>query len=221
MVLTIWDLIKAVYKHKFAIIAVTLAAFVCSYLYIDRHQSYTAQTVVEYKDACIKEGKSLDGETFDVYEMISPSVISDVIDDLSLNHSVESIRSQITIEPIVPDSQAVIKEATEEEGEEYTYYPTSYVVSFEATTAFTYAEARDILDSLIQNYLTYYTEKYLNLATLQEIDYGMENADYDYIEKAEILRDNINATVDTLSSYSNASSSFRSTSTGYTFNDIS
>ena len=221
MSLTIWDLIKYLYKWKIAIIITVICSFLASNLYVSSNQSYTSEIIIKYADSCIKDGRNLDGEVFDVYEIASPTVIAEALKSLDGNYSVDSIRSKIKIIPVIPDTETKIREAKEKDGEEYVYNPDIYRVTFEGNHNFSDTQVRDILDAVVENYLSFYNEKYLHLATLSEIDYGMENGSFDYIEQAEILQNNIQSTLSTLSSYSNTNSSYRSPSTGLTFKDLS
>ena len=58
MKLTIWDLFHDLYKHKLMIIIGTLCALVLANLYVDRIQTYSAEVVIRYKDACVSNGYS-------------------------------------------------------------------------------------------------------------------------------------------------------------------
>ena len=166
MSLTIWDLIKYLYKWKIAIIITVICSFLASNLYVSSNQSYTSEIIIKYADSCIKDGRNLDGEVFDVYEIASPTVIAEALKSLDGNYSVDSIRSKIKIIPVIPDTETKIREAKEKDGEEYVYNPDIYRVTFEGNHNFSDTQVRDILDAVVENYLSFYNEKYLHLATL-------------------------------------------------------
>lgn len=74
-----------------------------------------------------------------------------------------------------------------EAGEEYTYFPTDYVVSFSVGSEYSQDFARTVLDSIIKNYFATYGEKYINQQTLPNNNVRGTDGQYDYIERVEIL----------------------------------
>ena len=119
MSISIWDLCKYIFKWKWVIVAFTaLCVFLASF-YIDAKQTYNAKVIIQYNDACISEGKTLDGQEFDSNEIKAPPVILNVLKDMGYeNRRVESIREKISIAPIVPTSVDNLKASKEKLGEE-------------------------------------------------------------------------------------------------------
>ena len=105
MRLTIWDLIKYVYKHKLFIIAAVILSAVLAKLYVNSIQTYSAETVISYKDVCVSEGRALDGSSFDANEIVAPKVIANANKNLSFNITDDGIRANTKIIPIVPTAQ--------------------------------------------------------------------------------------------------------------------
>lgn len=217
MRLTVWDLIKYIYRHKLLIIITVVCSFVLSKLYVDRIQTYSAEAVIRYKDSCVSNGLSLDGSKFDVNEIVSPKVIANANKDLSFNVTDDGIRANTKIIPIVPSSEEKLQAAKEKLGEEYEYHPNVFKILYHGNHS--YYETRDTLDKLIDNYFKYYNEKYLYLASVSEIDYNINNEGFDYLEQAEILQNNIDSTISILKSYV-SDNEYRSPTTGLTFNDL-
>ena len=54
---------------------------------------------------------------------------------------------------------------------------------------------------------------------MSEIDYNLNNTDYDYIEQAEIIQNNVDNAINVLEGYANGKE-YRSPSTGLTFRDL-
>ena len=217
MRLTIWDLIVYIYKHKLMIILMVAASFLLSKLYVGRTQTYSAETVISYKDGCISRGYALDGSKFDVNEIVSPKVIANANKELPFNITDDGIKANTKIIPIVPDSEKNIQESKEKLGEAYEYHANVFRIRYKGNSS--YYETRDTLDKLIDNYFKYYNEKYLYLATVSEIDYNIDKSNYDYIEQAEIMQDNIDNAIKVLQSYV-GDGKYRSPSTGLTFDDL-
>ena len=220
MKFSIWDIFKYIYKWKFVIIMTTLVSFLISIAYVEIFQSYNAQVVIRYNDSSIARGKTPDEKDFDPYEIVSPDVITAVINDLSLTDTVDSIRSRVTINAVIPDAELKIKAAKLENGEDYDYLPNTFSVSYEGKVGASESSSRDILDSLLQNYLAFYQENHATQAYINDVSFDGDLGDYDYIEIAEIISNRIDSTISSLESYQLQDEEFRSPSTGLTFADI-
>ena len=219
MSITVWDLFKYLFKWKFVIIIITVAAFLGASFYVDKEQTYTSKVIIQYLDGCISEGRTRDGQKFDSNEIKSPQVILNVLKELGYEQKkIDSVRNNIVITPVIPSSVDNIKASKEKLGDEYQYYPTVFTVTYKGDSS--YEVTRDILSSVITNYFNYYTDKYLYLAALNEVDYNLNKAGFDYLEQAEIIRDNVKSSINALKSYEKDSAGYRSPETGLTFNDI-
>lgn len=220
MVITIWELFHYLYRRRWLIILATFLCIAAAYLYVAQKQTYNAQIIIQYNDQSVKEGRALDDAPFDAYEIAQPKVITNTIAALGSSKTVDNIRSKIKVEPIIPDSIVTQKTAREEDGEAYEYYPNVYTVSYTGTLYDSASTVRDILDALVESYLVFYTEKYLNLATINDVTYQLGTGGYDYIERAELLQNNLSDTADALERYYAANPYFRSTTTGLSFGDL-
>lgn len=220
MKFSIWDIFKYIFKWKFVIAVTVLVSFLISVAYIELFQSYNAQVVIRYNDSSISRGKTPDEKDFDPYEIVSPDVITAVINDLSLSDTVDSIRSRVTISSIIPEAEIKIKAAKLEKGEEYVYIPNTFSVSYEGKIGASESKSRDILDSLLQNYLDFYQENHAAQAHINDVSFDGDLGDYDYIEIAEIIGNRIDSTISSLEGYQLQDKNFRAPSTGLTFADI-
>lgn len=220
MKFSIWDIFKYIFKWKFVIAVTVLVSFLISVAYIELFQSYNAQVVIRYNDSSISRGKTPDEKDFDPYEIVSPDVITAVINDLSLSDTVDSIRSRVTISSIIPEAEIKIKAAKLEKGEEYVYIPNTFSVSYEGKVGASESKSRDILDSLLQNYLDFYQENHAAQAHINDVSFDGDLGDYDYIEIAEIIGNRIDSTITSLESYQLQDKEFRAPSTGLTFTDL-
>lgn len=217
MKLTIWDLFTYLYKHKLMIAAGTICAVLLANIYVNKIQTYTAEIVIKYKDACVSKGLTLDGSAFDSNEIVAPKVVSGANKNLPYKITEDDIRANTKIIPVVPDSKTKLRESKEKLGEEYEFHPNTFRIKYNGGSSV--YKTRDTLDKLIDSYFKYYNEKYLYLAMLSEIDGNLNNGAYDYIEQAEILQENIQSTVEVLQSYV-SDKEYRSPSTGLTFKDM-
>lgn len=217
MNISIWDIFKYLFKWKIFIIAVVIVSILLSYFYVNTHQTYNATAVIQLDDECIKKGDAPDGTKFDYNEIVSPNVMTEVIKELNLSKTVDSLRTRITITPIIPETEKEIQESMEKEGEKYEYFPNTFQLGYSGRGGESAGYVRDILESVVDNYIEFYTEKYAQLASINDVAYSEEMGNYDYIEMADMLTANLDDTISTLDSYYEKDSKFRSTTTGMSF----
>lgn len=219
MSISIWDLFKYLFKWKIFIITVTVLAFLLAGYYTDTMQTYSAKVVIQYNDSCISQGKTLDAQVFDANEIKSPKVVLNVLKDLGYSSKkIESVRERITISGITPKTVENLKSAKEKLGEEYKFFPKTFTITYKGDSSV--ENTRDTLSSLVKNYFKYYSDTYLYLATLNEVDYNINEKNFDYLEQAEQIEENLEQTINALANYSKDSMGYRSPSTGLTFDDL-
>ena len=83
------------------------------------------------------------------------------MDALGASGRLSTIRSNISVTPVISEDQQTINEALLQKGEEVTYFPDTYKVSLVVDGEQGAGYARNMLDAIIQSYCTYYTEKYV------------------------------------------------------------
>lgn len=220
MNISVWDIFKYLYKWKLAIVVTVIVSILATYGYVNMKQTYNSTAILQLNDACILDGNAPDGTKFDYNEIVSPNVLTDVIEELELKKTVDSLRTGITITPIIPETEKEIKEAKEKDGEKYEYYPNTFSVTYQGKIGETSNHTRSILESVVGNYIEFYNQKYAKLASINDVAYSEEMGNYDYIDMAEMMSDNIDDIITTMNGYSSRDASFRSTSTGMSFADL-
>jgi hypothetical protein len=221
MKITVFDILRYIFKWKYLVIFIMLLSIAFCYYNVKKNQSYTAQIIIRYTDINAKSGTTPTGEKLDVYEILSPNVITAAISELGINSNVEAIRSNCVVVPIIPDNILELKKSNAKEGKEYKYFPIDYIVKYTVDSSKSGGYARDVLDAIIKNYNISYSEKYLTQAVLPEIKFDISKGGYDYLETAEIIDSRVRDTLKFLESKAIANSNFRSTLTGYSFSDLS
>ena len=220
MKLTIWDIFHAINRWKFIIVLAVLVCVAGAYFYTEKAQSYTAEIIIKYNDVNSEKGLDPKGNKFDIYEIISPSVIEGAISDLRLKIGIEDVRRSIAITPIVPDEVKEIKKAKTKLGEEYEYFPVQYYVSYRVNSSKDGVYARNMLEAIIKNYDRFYCEKYLNQTTPPDFNNKEFSGNYDYIETAEIINDKVKSIISYLIDTYAQDKDFRSSKTGMNFVDL-
>ena len=205
------------------IIIVCMALTTAVYVFLSSMQTYVASAVIRYEGENAAIGLTPTGETLDVEQIKSSSVVSQVIRNLGLDkadYSVDSIISGITIEEVIDEDEQMRKEALLDEGQEYQYEPVTYIVSFEAGGKENEYFAREVLDEILDVYFEAYSEQYVNnsytINPLTEIN----SANYDYIEMMEIIDSSVESTLEAFARRTANGNNFRAASTGMSFSDL-
>lgn len=184
--------------------------------------TYIASEVIHYNDLNAELGLTPTGSSLDVNEIKSSAVMSKVVNKRGLTgiYSVDSLTSRISIIPLPDADKLAQKEAKLEEGEEYIYEPSTFIVSFTAMNYEGAEFARTILDETLDVYFAEYSQKYVNVAPAKNTIENMESANYDYIEMMELIDSGISETLSTLYQRMDQQPYYRATATGISFADL-
>ena len=215
-----FQLLRYLSKGKFIIFAVALIGAIWVFFYANAQQVYTATTVIRYANGAISEGLTPTGTKLDVNEINSSTVIKGAIEDLGLNCSIDEVRSKIKIRAIIPEEEKEKEETAISKGEEYTYFPTDYIITLEADSDKSRNYAGNLLDAVINNYYIFYSERYVDQLILPNNAANIRANDYDYIESAEIIQESVKNIDDFLLAKRGSYPDFRASATGYTFSDL-
>ena len=206
------------------IAGICLIATAGVYFYLSKSQTYVASAVIKYDSEGAEEGLTPLGTELDVNEIKSSAIMAKVMEELELNdriYSMDDLITRLNITEVADEDEEARKEAVLDEGEEYTYKPTTYIVSFEAGSDEGEMFARKILDKVLDVYFSEYSQNYLSTGyaanSLRDLD---ENA-YDYIEMLEIIEDNLTETGTFLEQCMESDPYYRSSATGLSFGDLS
>jgi len=215
-----FQLLRYLSKGKFLILIVALVGAIAIYYYANSKQVYTATTAIEYTNEAIKDGLTPNGSKLDVSEIYSSTVIKGAIEDLGLNASVDGVRSKIKVKPVIPEDEDLKKESALKKGEEYSFFPSDYVITYEADSEKSMRYASNMLDAIMKNYYSFYSEKYIDQMILPNNASNISSNDYDYIESAEIIQTSLKDIDDYLIQKKASYPDFRASATGYTFSDL-
>ena len=204
------------------IIVICLLATGAVYYKLSASNNYIASEVIHYNDEQAEKGLAPDGGKLDVKEIKSSAVISKVVDKLGLTgiYSVDSLISRIYITPVEDKDKVAQKDAMLEVGEEYIYKPSTFIVSFAATSDEGAEFARTILDETLDVYFEQFSQKYVNVAPANNTIENLNKNDYDFIEIMEQIDTSIENTVTTLYQRIEQNNYYRSTETGVSFNEL-
>ncbi len=204
------------------IIAFCVLATGLVYFKLSSSNTFVASEVIHYNDEQAEKGLTPTGDKLDVNEIKSSAVMSKVVDRMGLTgvYSVDSLISRFSITPIPDADKLAQKEAKLEEGEEYVYEPSTFLVSFAATNGEGAEFARTVLDETLDVYFEQYSRKYVNVAPANNTVENLYNENYDYIEMIELIDTSIDETLLTLYQRMDKTPYYRSTLTGASFEDL-
>lgn len=207
-------------KEKFILLCLISVAAGCTfYMYVEKKaQQYVATAIIEYNT---EDGNAPDGTEIDTTEITSSEVISRACEDIGENVSADQIRSGISIDSIVDSEEQALYEAKLEHGEEYEIIKKRYKITFSAENGSTKSFPRKVLNAVLQEYFDYYGKYHSSVnGAVNDVDNLNTSGSYDYIEMMDIINNSLDSAMETLSSRVLSNSSFRSSTTGYTFQDL-
>ena len=155
-----FQIIRYVKKFLPLILVFCLLATYAVYFKLSRSNTYVASEVIHYNDPQAEQGLAPTGDKLDVNEIRSSAVMSKVVDKMGLTgiYSVDSLISRMNITPIEDQDKVAQKDAKLEEGEEYVYEPSTFIVSFAATSGEGPDFARTILDETLDVYFETFSQ---------------------------------------------------------------
>lgn len=215
-----FDILRYLRRFFALVLAITLLGTSVVFLYCRKKQTFTASVNIKYLHDGIKDGYAPDGTAMNVDEIYSSKVISKAMESLGLSSGINLVRSHCTVESIVSDEQKALEEAMIDKGEESTYFPDEYKVTLVVDGNMGASYARKILDAIITSYSTIYTEEYVELPLTMNPSHGLLNSGYDYYECVDVLSSDTSEVLNYLEDKKTNYPDFRSSTTGYTYEDL-
>lgn len=217
-----FQILRYIKKLLPLIIVLCCLATCVIYYKLSASNTYVASEVIHYNDEQAEKGLAPTGEKLDVNEIRSSAVMSKVVDRMGLTgiYSVDSLISRINITPIEDSDEVARKDAKLEEGEEYTYKPSTFIVSFASTSSEGPEFARHILDETLDVYFEQFSQKYVNVAPANNTIEDIIKNDYDFIEAMELIDESIENTINTLYQRIAQNNYYRATETGMSFSEL-
>lgn len=214
--------LKYIKKLLPILVVICLLATYAVYFKLSSSNTYIASEVIHFNDEQAEKGLAPTGAKLDVNEIKSSAVMSKVVDKMGLTgiYSVDNLTSRINITPIEDKDKVAQKDAMLEEGEEYIYKPSTYIVSFAAKSGEGAEFARTILDETLDVYFEQFSRKYVNVAPANNTIEDLDKNDYDYIEMMEIIDTSIDSTINTLYQRIGQNNFYRSTETGVSLTEL-
>ena len=117
-----FEILRYLKRFSLLIFLVSLAGAAAIYLYADGRQKYTASVIIRYTNDGISDGYTPDGSELDVNEIYSSTVISQAMDALGASGRLSTIRSNISVTPVISEDQETINDALLQRGDLFPGY---------------------------------------------------------------------------------------------------
>ena len=239
VILSISTIFKKLKKYLLLWIICAVVIFVLSFGYatVTTHITKAKLTaLVSFSYDGIEKGLDPKGRDFDINSIKNPAVIENAISELGIDmDQLEYIR-QVSFDGLIPkdaidrittyksilNNSASPNLATAQAMLDVTYYPTQYKVYFDYNnTTLTNNEALAVFNRILELYESYFYEQYGYNESLGSAVTAIDYKSYDYSEAVDVFETNIKALKKYVRKLSQEDTSrFRSTATGYTFDDL-
>ena len=220
------DIKQFVHSHSrlfrlWAVVIMTVSVIAAggTYAVMSRRQMYTAHVNIKFTTSSAANGYANDGSKTedDIQEITNADVIARGIERAGMMDVVtpNDLAPLITVKAVIPeDEQKKLDSALDNGHTDYEYIPVEYTVALTSK----YPETGKILTYIADAYETYFMSHHSGLDALPA---AMENsANIDFIEAAELMDAHISAMADMASANADAAPTFRSSSTGYAWADL-
>ncbi len=179
-----------------------------------------------------EKGLTPNGDKLDVNTIKNPVVIEAALTKLDYPLTeVDSIRNAISIDGVIPADAAneisVYKQALEKNGNlqvaqsmlDVDYFPTKYKITFDFTkTNFGDEEAAQVINTVLECYRDYFFEQYGYNESIGNSLLAIDYSDYDYLVAVDTYTETLIDLQEKVNSLRDKD--FRSTQTGYSFEDL-
>lgn len=191
-----------------------------------------ASAVITFNFDGIDEGLDPNGGLFHVNKIKSTAVVNAALEDLGWTGvNVESVRANLKLEGVIPDSVkqqiAVINTVAESSPEYYAnieelnYFPSRYTVTLYRCKGMSGDETRELLDAILSSYREYFMDSYADTSVLGAVTDVLDVQNYDYMQASEILANQIDTMQEYVDAKMEQAPDFRANSTGLSFSDLS
>lgn len=241
VVISIFTIMSKIRKYFTAwlVSAIVIAALAGGYAVLTTHiKKAPLEALVSFSYSGIEKGKDPNGRKFDINTIKSPAVIEKALDSLGMDQlELENIRQGMYFKDIIPqdavDRITAYKSVYENANTgnlqaaqamlDTTYFPTQFIVYLDYNeTELSTNDAVDVLNEILIQYQNWFYEEYGYNESVGAAVKAINYEDYDYAEALDILDNSLSTLRKYVKSLANEDTTrFRSSVTGYTFDDLS
>lgn len=223
--LTLKEIMVAIWKGKWIVAIITIVAIILTavgtLLMLPEYKNAVA--IIELNYPGIELGQNPDGTQFDIRQLKSPFVIENALKETELDSigiKSDEIRRNIDITPIIPNDITQRAENMIKQGNEFSYYPSEFRVTYKVNKAFSYNQGIGLLETIIAEYQKYFYTMYSDVKTIENTTGTIDYTTYDYPDIVQIISTQIQGIQEFMVEKTKEDASFRSSVTGYNFADL-
>lgn len=197
------------------ILSATMLTGFFAYGYFQKKQTYVAETNIKFVNSDAKNGYAYDGSKIDevIKEITGAEVLDKAIQLTGASITANRLSGQLSIEEVIPPEEQEKKQSALDNGKEYEYNVVEYKVSIHSDLP----EAGKLLNNVARSFMEYYSDKHMNTEVFPSDCSTLNTGDYDYIEIADLILNNI----DSMEYYLDSKDSdYHCSTSGYSFSDI-
>lgn len=213
-------MIQTIFKHKAFIIIIMIVCMVAafSFDFILKYNKMTMTLTLNYEGT--ERGLYPNGTRFNIFEIVSDEVLDSTLKKLQMRDmTADNLRNRIDFYAKNTTRDASYVKSVIESGKDYSYVPNEYTISYSQKNKVSKNRTRDVLRALTESYRDYFIQNYTEKATVLEYE-NIDTSKLEYIEIAELYTDKINSVIYYLRSHLAENPTFRSDTTGQTFEDL-
>ena len=221
-------LLRYVWKKKLILFSVSFVSMLLFFAYAAYNTYMTEHMRISLIYPNAEKGYYPDGTRFDMYDMISDTVLLDTIEsynsETNTNHlDLEEVKKRITVDYHLSGNVQDKIQSAINLGQNYTYFSNEYIISFNPKTIIglePFVDTKLFMEKLYDSYSRYFMNSHTEMNIISKITQNISGEDYDYMELADMYGKKITMYVNYLSSKSQEDQAFRSQTTGISFNDL-
>jgi len=215
-----FQLSRYIRKWWWLIAVLSVMSGVIFFYIVSSNQTYKASMMLEFTNADAKKGIYPSGDSIDVQEIKSSAVIWNALESLGRSDSVDSVRRRTSVSAVISDEDSARQAAQWAKGNSYSFFPTQYIVSYESAKNESASSARQVVEAIVDSFINLFSTKYMAVSQVPNSVESLQNLNYDYIEWAEVIDSFVTSDINYLKQIIDSGINFRSSSSGYSFQDL-
>jgi len=211
------DMVLYLKKRLKTIIAFMLVGAVIGFALTQATQTYTANVGIEYSYSGASDQLDPLGGPLDIYEIMQPAVITTALKEMETDLSVEEVRNQLSVSPVVKTTDTEVQQAKIALGEMADVTTTNYTVSYTCSGDLGSQFAQHFLFQLLQAYDEHFSQQYLQMNRVSSFMSVVNLQNMDYMEICEYIDASIIDIIAKMDRLVNENSDYTSARTGLDF----
>lgn len=214
------NILKTLWKKRIIIVAATLVVALLGMGYTILGQVNKVSMTLSISYQGIEKGLNPDGTKFNVFEITSSEVLNRTLSKINVpGLTVDALKDRLNIYALSPyNINEKIKNA-KLEGEDYTYIPNEFSISYSQQNKLAPNHTRELLNALSESYKEVFMEKYTDKSIVLE-DIAIDKEGYEYVEYQKLYQNKIESMIEFLTKKNSENSTFQSAETQQTFGNL-